>query len=105
MIKAIKEEFSEYEIDEVKSLKADIFIYSYEYGSCDGSGFAVWKRDGKWFYDSLGHCSCYGPTENIIRAKNMEFTWEQVSEIATEKNYNSYAVDVINYIKENKLND
>jgi hypothetical protein len=40
-------------------------IYCYKSGFYDGSGEALVKADGKWYRHSLGHCSCYGPWENM----------------------------------------
>lgn len=43
----------------------DWLIYSYAQGSYDGSGDCIWKKDGKFYHHDLGHCSCYGPLEDI----------------------------------------
>jgi hypothetical protein len=53
------------ELENFKDLKADYVVYYYEYGSYEGSGFAVWKKDGKYGYSDLSHCSCYGPTDDL----------------------------------------
>ena len=103
-IKALSEVLSsEYELEDINKLKADLFVYSYAYGSYDGSGFAVWKRDKKWFYSSLGHCSCDGPTSFLNDANNAGFTWKQIEEIATKDNYDNHAAKVVDYIKKRKL--
>lgn len=105
-IKALSEKLdSEYELEDINKLKADLFVYSYAYGSYDGSGFAVWKRGAKWFYSSLGHCSCDGPTSFLKDADNAGFTWKQVEEIGTKENYDNHAVKVIDYIRRRKLNE
>lgn len=59
------EELADYELKDVNKLEADWFIYCYKYGDYSGSGMAVWKKDSKFFYCSLGHCSCNGPTEDL----------------------------------------
>lgn len=41
-------------------------VHDYEAGCYDGSGNAISKNaDGKWDYNCLGHCSCYGPTDSF----------------------------------------
>lgn len=97
------EHFTDYTLEEINELSADFFVYWYESGSWDGRGFAIWKRDDKWFYDGLGHCSCYGPTENLKIANNAGFTFEQVSEIAKNDDYSGGKI-VIEYIIKKKLN-
>ncbi len=98
----LKEKDSYIEND-FKKIEPDLVVYSYETGSYEGSGFAIWKKGENWFYDDLGHCSCYGPTENIDKANGMPFKFEQVKEVV-EKSYSSYGKDIIKYIEDNKLN-
>lgn len=33
----------------------DILVYSYESGSYEGSGFAAWMINGKFYYGNLSH--------------------------------------------------
>jgi len=41
-------------------------VYWYENGGYDGSGVAVWKApNGKFGWENLSHCSCYGPCDGI----------------------------------------
>lgn len=58
-------ELDEYDRDRLKKDKVDIFVYWYASGSYEGSGKAIFCVGNKWFYHDLGHCSCYGPIENI----------------------------------------
>jgi len=39
--------------------------YWYQTGSYDGQGGMVLRKDGKWYFHDLGHCSCYGPMEEL----------------------------------------
>ena len=94
------EKLAGYELDVVKSLKADFFVSKYESGSYDGSGMAIWKRGRKWFYDNLGHCSCYGPTENLETANKAGYTFEQIKELV-KTNYTEYQ-ELIDYIVKHK---
>lgn len=94
------EKLDGYELDVIKELKADWFVYRYESGSYDGSGFAIWKKGTKYFYEYLSHCSCYGPTENIATGKNAEFTFTQIKEIV--KTNNQEYQDLVDYIIKHK---
>lgn len=60
-----QEELSDYELKDLQSDNLLWVVYSYESGSYDGDGQAVGLRinDGMLQVKSLGHCSCYGPTE------------------------------------------
>jgi hypothetical protein len=40
-------------------------VYDYGTGSYEGDGVAIIKQDGKFYQQNLGHCSCYGPWDNI----------------------------------------
>ncbi len=86
--------------DAKAKVEADVFIYWYEIGSYEGSGFAVWRnKKGEWSYGQLGHCSCYGPGEHLADNDNAKFTIEGIVTIA-EKNadYNGGKV-VADYLK------
>lgn len=82
------DKLSAYELTEVKRQlpKAVWFIYWYETGSYDGTGFAIWKNeDGKFGYSYLGHCSCNGPVDYL---ESIPYTLEEVEKII-DKNYQS----------------
>lgn len=52
--------------------------YYYEVGDYCGSGNCLVKYDnGKFYYGDLGHCSCYGPWEDVETKAGIE-TWEEV---------------------------
>lgn len=92
-------ELEDYELAPVEKLNVDWFVYYYEYGDYEGNGFAVWKKDGKYFYGDLGHCSCYGPTENLS-----SIPYDRLEDIAKfADNYNK-GQEVINLIRE-KINE
>jgi hypothetical protein len=53
------------EFDEGKRLEGfptdkEILFASYEYGGCEGDSLVVFERDGKLYFNSGSHCSCYG---------------------------------------------
>jgi hypothetical protein len=41
-----------------------LVAYWYEQGSYEGDGFAVYTDGVSFGFETLGHCSCYGPCEN-----------------------------------------
>lgn len=102
-IVSLKEDFSEYELPDVRRLDFDLFVYSYQYESYEGSGFAAWKKGDKYFYHELGHCSCNGPTDGITTSCNAPVTFEDLIKVA-EKSYGEHAKAVITYFKENVQN-
>lgn len=78
----------------------DKFYYSYFQGSYDGSGFAIWVRNNEYFYHELGHCSCYGPFENIAQSNKMPLTLEKIKTVIN--NYDDIALAVYNYVVEHE---
>ena len=57
----------------------DWAIHWYEDDGVGGSGVIVGRlRDGTYFEDNLGHCSCYGPLEDFPTAA----TEERIMDIA-----------------------
>lgn len=54
------------DVDFTNYLKgADWIVYSYMSGSWEGDGVAIHKENGKLFQSNIGHCSCYGPQEQL----------------------------------------
>lgn len=52
--------------------------YWYAAGSYEGMGSAIIRKDGMWYLESLGHCSCYGPLECLefnIGASELEYLY------------------------------
>lgn len=84
----------------VPDIKADVMIYAYSYESYSGTGIAVWRRGKKWYYDSLGHCSCYDAWENIHSADNVPFTLPQIIKLLSDDyGGSSEAESVVKYLK------
>jgi len=57
---------------------SDWFVYFYQRGDYNGDGFAVWKKNGKYLYSELGHCSCNGPLDDLDSIE-----YDSISEIFT----------------------
>ena len=46
-------------------LDVDFLIYYYVDEGYEGYGNALFYKDGNWYTHYLGHCSCYGPFEEV----------------------------------------
>jgi hypothetical protein len=93
-------EFDSWDLEQIgKDLDADIVVYYYVYGSYEGSGFAAFVYKDKYGYTDLGHCSCYGPVDDLRGVKAC-YTLEEVEKIA-EKNYSEeHGPAVVERLKE-----
>lgn len=76
------DELSEYDLKELPQLerqcsyKVEEFVYWYEIHPYSGDGCAVYRDSNQdWHVIGLGHCSCYGPLEDL---KSVPMTKEQV---------------------------
>lgn len=61
-------EFSESERANLEPWKDEVrtIWYWYGYGAYEGSGnMVVLMQDGTWDWMDIGHCSCYGPTDQV----------------------------------------
>lgn len=57
--------FSEYDIKHLTAAGVEKCVYWYITGSYEGSGHALLYREGAWHHKDLGHCSCYGPLDDL----------------------------------------
>lgn len=57
--------FGEREARELKALGISEAWYWYGYYGYEGVGQMLILKDGKYYLHDMGHCSCYGPIENI----------------------------------------
>ena len=53
-----------YDIERIEKLNIDEIWYWYEQGSYEGSGQMLMRRGDQFDLHDMGHCSCYGPTDN-----------------------------------------
>ena len=52
-------------IDAFIDVGADQLCYWYSYGCYEGAGQAIFHVPNLgWFHHDMGHCSCYGPTDD-----------------------------------------
>lgn len=56
------DELSDYDLKELRD-DLEWLVVFYECWSYEGDGEAVGYLDGKLYFQNLGHCSCYGPTD------------------------------------------
>jgi hypothetical protein len=69
---------------------ADWVVYHYTDSGYDGRGTVVWKIGDKYDTESLGHCSCHGPMDDIGDGACMTLTQvlEEIRPISkTDYNY------------------
>lgn len=64
-------EFDSYDYDRLQKDGVTILVYWYAAGSYEGAGHALFQIGNLWTHHDLGHCSCYGPLENL-EYKNMK---------------------------------
>lgn len=88
----------------IEKLQADWFVYSYKNDGYEGSGFAIWKKDDKYYYDDLGHCSCYGPTEKIEYGIPYN-SIDDIRVISRNYAYSDYSKKVLDFIDKAELAD
>lgn len=77
---------------------ADWVVYWYESGDYDGSGTVAWKMGDKYETEGLGHCSCYGPTDDVKGYASM--TLEQLL-----KELRPISKDDYNYVHAKRVYD
>jgi hypothetical protein len=80
-IKQLQDALGEYSLRDINKLDFDLFIYQYKSESYEGSGMAIWRKNDKWSYSRLGHCSCNGPTDTINEDDKAKFSLEDVIKI------------------------
>lgn len=56
---------SEWDIEKLESLGIDEVWYWYAYGSYEGSGQILMRKGDEWDVHNAGHCSCFGPTDEV----------------------------------------
>jgi hypothetical protein len=97
------EDLSDYELKEFRNKNVEWLVYHYEDGCYSGTGMAIWKMGGKYYFQSLSHCSCYGPTEGW--QNNIPYSLDKIK-VLLNKNYSYYkynSMDVYNLITKHKL--
>lgn len=87
-------------VEKTTKVRADIFVYAYQNDGYEGSGIAVWRRNRKWFYHYLGHCSCDGPTVMIEASDKAAFSLADIlATLKKEYNYLGETVKVSDYLQ------
>jgi len=90
------DELSDYELEKLGLATDDIAIYNYAQGSYDGRGYVIVKRgDGSVQYASLGHCSCYGPTDQADWSDvSLDSILDNKDELGRRRIHNDYDYDI-----------
>ena len=77
-------ELHEYDFEDLKNLGIDEVWYWYASGDYEGSGQILMRQGILFDVGDMGHCSCFGPTENLsFKGK----TWEELHEYYTKEKY------------------
>jgi hypothetical protein len=99
------DELEDYEIERLKELGIDAVVYWYVTAPYEGSGDMLILKDGLWYLHSMGHCSCYGPTEKVNKSLSMETGHATLDELfeTLSDGYKSSFGDLIELAKENGL--
>lgn len=92
------EELGSENIKDFERLEVDWCVYYYEAGDYEGSGFGLWKKDGKLGYSDFSHCSCYGPTENLST-----LYFDSIEDIKKFCNEYNFGQEVVDYAIKNGL--
>lgn len=58
-------ELSDYEVQKLIDFGVERAWYWYAQGSYEGSGQILMLKDGLYYLHDMGHCSCYGPVEDL----------------------------------------
>lgn len=53
------------EIELLKDYGVKEVRYWYYQGNSEGNGQMLTLKDKKWYYNTMSHCSCYGPLDKI----------------------------------------
>jgi len=65
-VKGSEELSKEFDLDKLKSIPGiTIIVYDYHTEPYEGNGEMLLKKNSKWYRVNLGHCSCYGPLDNV----------------------------------------
>ena len=92
-------ELEDYELKEVEALGVDELWYWYESCSYEGSGSMLFRIGDKYDMHDAGHCSCYGPTDQI---KLNPVDFDELPSLATEEYLRDFE-HLIAAAKPNKL--
>jgi hypothetical protein len=60
--------------DELEAIKADVIIYDYHTEPYEGHGNMLIFKNGLWFHQNLGHCSCFGPLDDVQQSLKIPLT-------------------------------
>lgn len=59
-------ELDDWDTEKLEALGLDEVWYWYAYGGWEGSGQILMRKGSEYDVHHAGHCSCYGPTEDVV---------------------------------------
>lgn len=89
------EALSDYDIELLEPLGSYVLSYYYATAPYEGYGAGIIIYKDGYNTVGLGHCSCYGPTEDIIR--NLVTPWASLKELWEGLSYEAQAEQKENY--------
>lgn len=67
------EDLHEYDLEHINQYDLDEIWYYYAAGSYEGNGMILMKKGELYDVHNMGHCSCYGPLDNVnFSGKSLE---------------------------------
>lgn len=81
--------------------KFDWLVYYYGEAPYEGEGYAICKKDELYYYQDLGHCSCYEPTDHLEWDEGKE-SLEELVKVFSE-DLLEHLQPLLDVIKEKKL--
>ncbi len=86
------EPFSEFDLKHVPDCAEELWYY-YQSGDYDGSGhLLVLDKDGTYHLHHCGHCSCYGPLEDLTIASGTGQSLDELEEKCTPEALKEYCL-------------
>lgn len=94
---ALIDEFNEWDLRHTDGTDIKTIIHNYRIGNYDGDGDAFCRVKGnRWFVHPCGHCSCYGPLDDISASAKLNYSEDEIYKIS--ENYGDLGKRVRKYI-------
>jgi hypothetical protein len=79
-----QDDLDEYDLEHIEKASVERAWFWYLSGCYEGEGMFLYVAAGKWDFHDMGHCSCYGPLENIRDAPRYDSLDDLLSKCTTE---------------------
>lgn len=94
---ALIDEFNEHDLTHLEGTDIKTIIHNYRIGDYtgDGDAFCIVKKN-RWFIHPCGHCSCYGPLDDVSESAKLNYSEDEIYKIS--ENYDELGERVRKYI-------